>query len=313
MRVVARRLAAAGRQARGPLAVTGSPVWRTVTPMAGALRWPSILSSREERDCGSTRRSFATDTSTVEASPYAFTSRGEECIPSPVFGRFAITAEVVVSKIFPAGFGWQGSSAVAESMGLEATDLGFFITTGGGDFVGVLTGHCLFYAIKKATFDPSINMAATFQVGWWLASAAFMSGAAWQPLVNAFQAEGVAFSFNTACMMTTIGCGLMFYTGLRLGRSIYRPILPVVPGPDYLNLRMDAQLSMAVGGATGCFVGTDVSYGSSNWLGVFGIGVEETDSVLEGMIKAGTLTAMGFTAVQTAQNVFVPHNHCWLD
>ena len=122
-----------------------------------------------------------------------------------------------------------------------------------------------------------------------------------------------AFSFNTACMMTTIGCGLMFYTGLRLGRSIYRPILPVVPGPDYLNLRMDAQLSMAVGGATGCFVGTDVSYGSSNWLGVFGIGVEETDSVLEGMIKAGTLTAMGFTAVQTAQNVFVPHNHCWLD
>ena len=105
----------------------------------------------------------------------------------------------------------------------------------------------------------------------------------------------------------------MFYTGLRLGRAIYRPILPMIPPATYLNLRMDAQLSVAVGGATGCFVGTDLSYGDSNWLGVFGIGVEDTDSVLEGMIKAGTSTAMGFTAVQIVQNVVMPHNHCWLD
>ncbi len=28
--------------------------------------------------------------------------------PGPVIGRFAVLAEVLISKIFPAGFGWQG-------------------------------------------------------------------------------------------------------------------------------------------------------------------------------------------------------------
>lgn len=248
------------------------------------------------------------------ASPYAHDIRGKECIPAPIFPRFAVVAEVVVSKIFPAGFGWQASSAVAEGMGFESDQGGFFLITGAGDFAGVLTGHCVFYAIKKACFDPSICMSATFQLGTWLASAAFMSGLAWQPLVNAFQAKGVGFSFNTSCALTTVGCGLMFYTGLRFGRSIYSPIMPALPGPTYDNLRYDAQLSMAVGGATGCFVGTDLSYGSDNWINtLIPIGVTDDDSILLGMVKAGSSTALGFTVVQTAQNVMVPHGDCWLD
>jgi hypothetical protein len=40
---------------------------------------------------------------------------------------------VVVSKIFPAGFGWQASSAVAEGMGFESDQGGFFLITGAGD------------------------------------------------------------------------------------------------------------------------------------------------------------------------------------
>lgn len=39
--------------------------------------------------------------------------------------RFVYTAEVAVSKIFPAGFGWQLSSCYAESIwGLGPNDLG---------------------------------------------------------------------------------------------------------------------------------------------------------------------------------------------
>ena len=105
-----------------------------------------------------------------------------------------------------------GSSAVAEAAGL-GDQLGFFLMTGTGDFAGVLAGHCCFYGIKKVAFDDSISMSDTFQVGVWLASAAFMSGFAWQPAVNAFQAPGNAFGFNTAVALTTVVCGTVFYTG----------------------------------------------------------------------------------------------------
>ena len=52
--------------------------------------------------------------------------------------------------------------------------------------------------------------------------------------------------------------------------------MPALPGPTYENLRMDAQLSLAVGGATGVFVGTDLSYGAENWMGPL-IGVTDDD------------------------------------
>ena len=55
----------------------------------------------------------------------------------------------------------------------------------------------MFYWLKK-TFDPSINVFQQFQIGWFLGSAAFCSGAMWQPFVNWFQAPGVALSFTQA-------------------------------------------------------------------------------------------------------------------
>ena len=39
----------------------------------------------------------------------------------------------------------------------------------------------------------------------------------------------------------------------------------------------------------------------------------DDDAILTGMIKAGSSTALGFTAVQLVQNVTVPHGTCWLD
>ena len=46
--------------------------------------------------------------------------------------RHVVTAEVIVSKILPAGFGWQASSVVAGDMGFEADTLSFALTTGVG-------------------------------------------------------------------------------------------------------------------------------------------------------------------------------------
>ena len=69
-------------------------------------------------------------------------------------------------------------------MGMQATNMDFALVTGLGDFVGVLGGHTLFYFGKKALYDSSINMKEQIQTGWFLATAAFCSGTAWQPTVS---------------------------------------------------------------------------------------------------------------------------------
>merc|ERR1719182_654222 len=73
--------------------------------------------------------------------------------------RFQVTLEVMVSKIFPAGFGWQGASILADNMGMSDSSLSFALTTGVGDGIGVLTGHTLFMMAKKAvTGNDSIDI-----------------------------------------------------------------------------------------------------------------------------------------------------------
>ena len=86
---------------------------------------------------------------------------------------------------------------------------------------------------------------------------------------------------------------------------------------NYANLKADAALSLAIGGATGCFVGTDVSFVTpagvdQNWLRPI-VGVEDGVSDLSGMISAGTSTSLGFMGLQTVQNGVVPAGKNWLD
>lgn len=57
----------------------------------------------------------------------------------------------------------------------------------------------------------------------------------------------------------------------------------VTPPPN----AADAALSVAVGGAAGCFLGTDVSYGAANWMGS-AIGIQETYSPILSSAVAGT-------------------------
>lgn len=97
--------------------------------------------------------------------------------------RFVVTAEVLVSKIFPAGFGWQAASVVAGQQGFEADTLSFALTTGAGDFAGVLAGHST-YSVMKNMAGKGGGLQSELVAGLWLATAAFCSGTAWQPTVN---------------------------------------------------------------------------------------------------------------------------------
>mmetsp|Transcript_28542 Transcript_28542/g.76839 ORF Transcript_28542/g.76839 Transcript_28542/m.76839 type:complete len:284 (+) Transcript_28542:53-904(+) len=280
------RLATTSRMA----AVNGRGAFRPVIQNAAFHASPLLKEDKKEAPAAATT-----------AAPI------EEAPAGGIGARFISAAEVTVSKIFPAGFGWQGSSIVADGMGFQPDQLGFFTITGGGDFVGVFTGHTLYYGIKKATVDPSIDMGEQIGSGVWLASAAFCSGFAWQPIVNFWQ--GMNVDFNTVFLGTWAGCGVAFYTGLRAGRVV----MPWMPNGDYRNLKNDASLSAAIGGATAVFVGTDTAYNpDQNWLkGV--VGIEDNDADLTGMIKAGSSTALGFAVTQSVLNVTYPAGKLWND
>ena len=82
---------------------------------------------------------------------------------SSMLRRFIVTTEVTISKLFPAGFGWQAGSIVAAGQGYNPVDLGFFVFTGAGDFAGVLLGHTIFYTLKSF-IDSSIKVSQEVQV-----------------------------------------------------------------------------------------------------------------------------------------------------
>merc|ERR1719230_1488003 len=161
----------------------------------------------------------------------------------------------------------------------------------------------------KAVYDPSIKMGEQAGVGVWLGSAAACSGGLWQPFVNAMQASE-KLPFEAVVGGTAVLCGGAFFTGLRLGRAV----MPWMPGNDNTNFAGDAHLSMAIGGASSFFVGTDVAYlgGDGNFLRPL-VGVEDADSDIVGIVKAGTSTAMGFSVFQTIQNFVYPKGAAWLD
>jgi hypothetical protein len=225
--------------------------------------------------------------------------------------RFVSTAEVTVSKIFPAGFGWQSASIVADGAGFEADTLNFALTTGAGDFVGVLTGHTAYYAAKKAiTGSEDINMKAEAQTGFLLATAAFCSGTGWQPIVNTLQ--GMNLSFASVFAGTWVGCGTLFYLGLRGGRTIFSS-MEHIEEPTYENSKNDASLSVAIGGATGFFVGTDAAYLPDQNFLINVVGIADGTPDLTGCAIAGSSTALGFATCQSAFNVAFPAGKCWND
>lgn len=181
---------------------------------------------------------------TVEGATVGEGSVVEE---KPAPGRFGTTLEVIVSKIFPAGFGWQAASVVAGGQGFEADSMSFALTTGAGDFVGVLAGHSAL-TLAKGALGKTESVSGDLVAGLWLATAAFCSGTAWQPVVN-FLHDAAHCSFATTVVGTGAATGFCFFAGLRLGRVVYAPL--GLPKSDYANLCGDAMLSVSIGAATG--------------------------------------------------------------
>lgn len=233
--------------------------------------------------------------------------------PSGLAKRFTVTGEVIVSKIFPAGFGWQSSSILAENyLGYAPDTAAFALTTGMGDAVGVMLGHCGYYAIKKAvTGNEKILMKREIDTGLLLSSAAFCSGSLWQPLVDVLQ--GANLPFSTVFCGTWLGCGTAFYAGLRIGRTVFPSLLEYVEEPTYENSKTDASLSIAIGGATGFFVGTDAAYLPAENFLIDIVGITDSTPDLMGCAIAGSSTALGFGVAQTGLNVAYPAKKCWND
>jgi hypothetical protein len=231
---------------------------------------------------------------------------------STLWDRFQVTAEVTVSKIFPAGFGWQTAGTIAANANQAPDSLNFALCTGLGDALGVLIGHVAFYATKKALLrDQAINMTRELHTGILLGSAAFCSGTAWQPLVNVLQ--GADVPFTQVFLGTWAGCGLAFYGGLRVTRTLLSGKLQYVHEPTYENSKNDASLSVAIGGATGFFVGTDTAYLPDQNFLIHLVGIQEGTSDIVASTLAGSSTSLGFLSAQTTMNLIYPRGKCWND
>jgi len=230
--------------------------------------------------------------------------------------RLQITAEVTVSKIFPAGFCWQGASVLADQAGYEATEVPFFLMTGIGDGLGVAVGHTAFYGLKKM-LGSEVDMRSTTHAGIWLGSAAFLLG---DRLAAHRQSmpDSIGMGFTGTFTCTWLGCAAAFYGGLRIGRTILPSVLDTLEEPTEANARADSHLSVSIGGATACFVGTDVSFVNAttgmeeNWLRPI-VGIEDGTPDLTGMAIAGGSTALGFSGAQMVQNLTVPSGKNWVD
>jgi hypothetical protein len=121
--------------------------------------------------------------------------------PPVTANRFKTTLEVIVSKIFPAGFGWQAASVVAGGMGYQASSANFFLMTGAGDFAGVFAGHNV-YSVTNRLVEGKSDVLADVPKGLWLGSAAFCSGTAWQSTVNLSHDQ-----LGTSFASTAVGTG----------------------------------------------------------------------------------------------------------
>jgi hypothetical protein len=225
--------------------------------------------------------------------------------------RFNIMTEITVSKIFPAGFGWQSASIAASELGCASDTLSFACFTGAGDGIGVLGGHMAYFGIKKAIVDSSIDMTKQLHTGILLGSAAFCSGTAWQPVVNILQ--GMNLPFSGVFAGTWLACGTAFYVGLRVGRTILSGVLEHVHEPTYENSTRDAGLSLAIGGATGFFVGTDAVYLPDQNFLIDIVGIKEGTSALASCAIAGSSTSLGFASSQTVFNLVYPPRKSWID
>lgn len=200
-----------------------------------------------------------------------------------ILKRSLSTFEIIASKIFPAGFGWQASSVLISNFTTDHSFL-FAVSTGFGEGLCVTAGHQLWCKIRNKDIDKEKH------ISYLLGSSAFMSGTSWQPIVN--MCNDFMLPFHTSMGITGILCASTFFSSMRLFRRIYK-----VEKPNNDNRKDDMSLSLSIGGATGCFVATDTSFLGNTWT-MFHL----PGNFISDCVVAGTSTGSGFLAVQTLQN-----------
>lgn len=279
----------------------GSAVARKALINPRAIIERTIVSSSERKDAAA-----------IVADDTVVALKDEEGSVSK-HGRWAYTIEIMFSKLFPGGFGWQAASGIAEDMGYGADTGEFAALTGCGDMTGVVVGHMTYKTLQKLLTDHRVNLLTELGVSAWLGMAAFMAGGCWQPTVNALH-DGLGLGFTPTFIGTVAGCGTMFFVGLRAGRAI----MPWMPHGGKAGIKQDAGLALSIGGATGMFVATDLSFVASQSDALYELcspifGVLETDSYLLGCCKAGASTFTGFGLFNMAQSVILPSGFNWMD
>jgi hypothetical protein len=70
---------------------------------------------------------------------------------------------------------------------------------------------------------------------------------------------------------------------------------------------------VAIGGATGFFVGTDVGYLPSQNFLIGAVGIHDTTPALMGCTIAGSSTSLGFLTAQSTLNAIYPTGRLWND
>lgn len=234
--------------------------------------------------------------------------------------RFYLTAETIISKIFPAGFGWQIMSMITP---YSPDTIYFALQTGGGDALGVFLGHVIYHIIKKRNrmirSSNMMDMNKEIQIGAYLGMAAFGSGTAWQPVVNILQSMNLSFEY--VFVGTAISCTTIFYIGMRTFRMLLSDHnrFHHINIPTYHNSHYDGSLALSIGCGTGFFVSTDcVSYSEGGYLLVtlFGISPEwvaTTSTLLLPCALAGTCVSIGFLTMQSILNFVYPYGKLWND
>jgi hypothetical protein len=214
-----------------------------------------------------------------------------------------MTAAVAVTKIFLGGFCWQAGSLATRQ---PSTSVVYALAAGAGDAAGTFIGNALLIACLSCLNGwPGWRHLITS--GLVVSTGSLFSGTIWQPLVNRFSRLGL--TFNAGMLCTGSICGAVFFIGitaaafasLRLaGTAFHRPWSDIVK---------DASLSVAVCGATACFVGTDMSW-HGNWLQRL-VGERDHSSPSLDCVKAGFSTLIGFGAIQILLVALVPSRFMW--
>ncbi|EJK44278.1 hypothetical protein THAOC_37195 [Thalassiosira oceanica] len=222
--------------------------------------------------------------------------------------RFGPTVDVILSKLFPAGFAWQLASSITKA---DPSSASFALTTGLGEATGVLGGHILYSIIQGAMTKTSVDMDSTIQTAALLATGTICSGCSWQPVVNALQSMDLPFYAVFAG--TWIACTFAFNFGLRVARNLYSASMDAVEEPTFDNGKSDFHLSLTIGAATAFFVATDSAYKPAENFLLNVVGISDTDSVIKACLLAGLSTALGFGVAQTLFNILFPVGKCWID